>query len=126
MEEPEYASEMSSATERYLSLAFVVLWMILAYRYGRHSPRDNEHTRLYFMGMTISAVGIKSALATGVLYLIPLACIWFPDVMSKLDSVTPDRWFQPRTIAPRGVLRWVSWFLLVGLPLIIYSFSSGK
>ena len=88
---------MAELINRGLSLAICVFYVVAMYMH----------------------VGAGAALKLAAGLLLPLACIWFPEALGqyrgtmRLQAITAD--------TPALLVRIAGWFLLVGLPLILYA-----
>jgi CDP-diglyceride synthetase len=72
-----------------------------------------------WIGLSFHTNGIGQAFKTAAYYILPMACIWFPDAMA---SYTGIMWGRGRFIEERShpvFLRWGGWFLLLIAPLFL-------
>jgi hypothetical protein len=71
--------------------------------------------------------GLGQAFKTAAFYLLPMACIWFPDAMASYTGVL---WGRGRVIDERShprFLRWGGWFLLLLVPVALMAMlASGR
>lgn len=95
-EEPEYASSMGLNVERGIALALVVIWA----------------TAAYFIG------GPPLAMRAALLFSFPLAFIWLPEVMAKLQVSQRHGGFHPQGSMVPAVMKWMGWFMLLGVPTV--------
>jgi hypothetical protein len=95
--EGEYAVDKSQRAHRIVSGIVFAVWIGLAF-----------YTR-----------GMGQAFRTVAYYLLPMSCIWFPEVMA---TYTGALWGRGRFVDERShptFLRWGGWFLLLFVPLFL-------
>jgi hypothetical protein len=76
-----------------------------------------------WIGLSFCTNGPGPAFKTAACYLLPMACIWFPDAMASYSGVM---WGRGRLIEERShpvFLRWGGWFLLLLVPLGLIGLS---
>jgi hypothetical protein len=94
--EGEYAVDKVARAHRIASGVVCAVWILLSF--DRH--------------------GLGPAFRTAAYYLLPMACIWFPDAMASYTGVI---WGMGRYVTERShplFIRWAGWFLLLIVPLI--------
>ena len=73
-----------------------------------------------YMVMAFMAQGIHG-LKYCIGLLVPLAFIWFPDVIGELTGCFRTGYVNVQTPGP--IMSFIGWFLLVGLPVLLYLFT---
>lgn len=95
MNDAEYKRDPIVTVERLLASLLVVLWIGLAGKMGGH----------------------PLAIRAFLLFMIPLAMIWLPDLFTRIALRRAPRWdrdfSQPSSAR---VVRLVSWFVIFGVP----------
>jgi hypothetical protein len=77
----------------------------------------------YAVGMIVHAGGVTVDVFKGcVALLLPLALIWFPDELGKLTGYV-GRGGNINTETPPLLVSVMGWFLLLGLPVLLYLLS---
>ena len=89
----DYARSVNVTLERMAASLLVTTWMILAY----------------------VRFGFPLAVRTFIFYLLPLAFIWIPDLMSKLDWRS-NQDPTPSLFIPPNWLRLAGWLLILAVP----------
>jgi uncharacterized membrane protein YoaT (DUF817 family) len=95
--EGEYAVDKSQRAHRIASGIVFVAWIVLAFYTSD-------------LGRSFKAAAY---------FLLPTACIWFPDAMASYTGVL---WGRGRFVGTRShptFVRWAGWFLLLIVPLIL-------
>ncbi|MGB1130015.1 MAG: hypothetical protein ACPG4K_08190 [Haloferula sp.] len=74
---------------------------------------------LIWIALVFSTGGLGHAFKAAAYYLLPMACIWFPDAMG---NYTGALWARGPLVDERShptFLRWAGWFLLLVVPILI-------
>ncbi|GAA5122486.1 hypothetical protein JIN84_10085 [Luteolibacter yonseiensis] len=95
-EDTEYASSMGLNLERGIALGLVVLWAVIA----------------FFIG------GPVLAMRAVLVFSFPLAFIWLPEVMAKLQASERHEGFRLEGGVMPAVMKWMGWFILLGVPAV--------
>ncbi len=67
-----------------------------------------------------------NALATLLILVLALLFVWFPETCSRYLYLHRPRWFLYNNITfPPWVFTMLGWFVLIGLPLLVYWSSKG-
>ena len=98
--EAEYAKDKLWTVERLLALGFFILWV----------------------GMVADQSGGARAFRTATIYLVPLAGIWWPEIMRRY-SAEHDPCTNTSYPLPKGCFRWLAWTWLL-FPGIVWVFRA--
>ena len=92
-----YAIDKSARIHRIASACVLSVWLVLAFLAG----------------------GFESSLRSFLFYLLPIFCIWFPDAMAQFTGVVLGRGRYIDQPSHPTFLRYVGWFVLVVIPLLL-------
>ena len=100
MKEADYATSKEQRVERILSLSLALVWVALAGVFG----------------------GPGAAIRLIASLIIVLACIWFPDVMSRFRGPALGRDYAVTEPSHPTVIRWAAWGMLTIVPVVVIAF----
>ncbi len=95
-QEAKYAVDKKQKFHRIASLCVLTLWVVLTFKY--------DH--------------LVGSLRSLVCYLLPMACIWFPDAMSECQGNLLGRSKYIGKLSNPTFLRWEGWLLLLMIPCL--------
>ena len=97
MDDGTYTKDKSTKIHRIVSACVLSVWLVLAFLAG----------------------GLASAMSSFLYYLLPIFCIWFPDVLAKYKGVVLGRGWQIDQPSHPTFLRYGGWFVLLVVPLLL-------
>jgi hypothetical protein len=99
--EGDYAVDKSQRAHRIASAVVLCVWIGLAFHYR----------------------GLGQALRTAAAFVLPMGCIWIPDVLGSFTGLPGG----PQIVDERShpiFLRWAGWLVLLVVPLVLIGMRS--
>jgi hypothetical protein len=95
-EEPDYAPTISITRSRIIASLLVLIWIGSAWRIGR----------------------LPLAIRATTFFMIPLSFIWIPEWMARIAGVASRKSLAADVPLFPGILRWVGWLVILGVPAV--------